>query len=128
MTGDNGDPQAGIKAALERLYPRREALVEQAREVEGEIQRYEAALGVLTGELTVRSSRKGARTTGIAILAALNSFSGPVHTSALLNHDDLVNYSRNALRSALGELKRSGQLTPVERTPHGYIWPGGRTT
>jgi hypothetical protein len=123
---DEGDPRFGIDRALQALYQKRDQLAELVREVEDDVRRHENALRVLNGEPI---QQRGSKTTGIAIIAALNSFPGPVHTSALLDHDDLVHYSRNALRAALGELKRQGKLTPVERTPHGYIWaPNGKPT
>ena len=122
----DGDPREAIQVLLQDLQRRRQYFADELAVVDREIDRYETALAVLDGDLTVGNQRRGSRTAGIAIVAALNSFSGPVHTSTLLDHDDLVNYSRTSLRSALSELKRTGQLIPVERTPHGYIWQGGR--
>jgi hypothetical protein len=112
---DGHDPElvADLTAKLTAARAGRERLDIQ-------IARYEVALQALTGD-TLPVLRQTS-TAGVAIKAALASFTEPVHTSALLDHPDLVHYSRNTLRTALNELRRSGQVRAAARTPKGFIW------
>jgi hypothetical protein len=121
----NDDEDNSAVGALERelqgLYERRDSVRSVLGEVESEIQRREAAMSVLRGEASLPGSRAGARAQ-TAVMAALRSFDGPVSTQTLLDHPDLVHYSRNTLRSALSAAKQGGRIQVHDRTPHGYIW------
>lgn len=109
----------GMQRALGAMRERRDAL-------DREIARFESAISALNGDPRVRRQRrKGAQdapTRRIALLAALASFKAPVSTETLLDHPDLVHYSRNTLRRTLSELRDDGHATAIERTPKGFIW------
>ena len=110
---------------IETLTDQRDELVTERNELDERIEQMTVAISALKGDR--KWSRTRGKTAGIAVRAAAASFTEPVSTQTLLDHDDLVHYSRQTLRSALSELHRTGQMTAVERTPHGYIWaPLGR--
>jgi hypothetical protein len=120
-----------VDDVVEQLRTQRELLLDQlaekereARAIDDEIARVEAAITTLLDKSRGRRRNGGRSNTAmVAILAAHATFNGtPVHSSTLFDHDDLVHYSRHTLRSALAELHRSGQLTPKSRAPKGYIW------
>lgn len=94
--------------------------MEAERDVlEERIARYRAALQALNGERPGR--RAGSPSAGTALLAALATFDVPVKTERLLDHPDLVHYSRHTLRSALSELHHRGRVSGT-RGPKGFIW------
>lgn len=94
-------------------------LIDQRRELDREIKRREGALDALRGAPI--APRRSSPTARASILAALSTFRAPVHTSALLDHDLLVHYSRHTLRGALADLHRAGEIEGI-RAPKGFIW------
>ena len=101
---------ADLRTQLDKLRTQREEIDEQ-------ILRYELALDALTGPPPSRRSPSSRK----AVLAALATFTVPVRTEDLLDHDSLVHYSRHTLRSALADLRRTGDING-ERAPKGFIW------
>jgi hypothetical protein len=114
------------RATIETMQRALDVMRERRDVVDREIARFEMALAALNGDPRVRAQRrKGAQdapTRRTAILAALASFKAPVSSETLLDHSDLVHYSRNTLRRTLSELHAAGHVTAVERTPKGFIW------
>ena len=94
-------------------------LVAQRKAIDERIVRLRAALSALTDDTlpTVRPPS----TAGVAILAALATFSDPVHSSTLMDHPSLMHYSRHTLRAALTQLRASGSIEGT-RGPKGFIW------
>ena len=117
-------PEESIQAELDRLEAERAMMMQTVAGIDREIVRFETALAALHGEIAPNGRKRQAPTAGPAILAALQNFTGPVHTTTLLNHESLVHYSRNSLRKALEDLRRRGKITAAERGPKGYIWNG----
>jgi hypothetical protein len=119
------DQQERNEAMIEIMTDQLGDLIAERDELDEQIDRLRVAISALKGDRKWSQTR--GKTAGIAVRAAAASFTEPVSTQTLLDHSDLVNYSRQTLRSALAELHRTGQMTAVERTPHGYIWaPLGR--
>ena len=112
MTDD--DPVGLLSAKLADLVAQREALDEA-------IARHRLALAALTEDELPRVTRRGPSTAGVAIVAALATFTEPVHSSTLMDHDNLTHYSRHTLRTALSELHRAGRIEGT-RTPKGFVW------
>lgn len=123
MTTETNPVVEQLQTQVETKRQQREEHTRAARQLDQDITRIEAAIAALSGEAPGRFNNKRSRTAGMAILAAHTSFGGkPVNTSTLLDHEDLVHYSRQTLRGALSELHRGGQLTPRERSAKGFIW------
>lgn len=106
------ETRSQLERELAEMTEERDALNEQ-------IKRYQLALAALDGTVTGRP-RSGS-TARTAILAALGSYTVPVHTSTLLDHESLVHYSRHTLRTALADLHHAGAIDG-ERGPKGFIW------
>lgn len=126
MNGDDDertpdDPvREQLDAMIELAEDRRMLLAREIAIIDADVTRWRSARAVLDGQPP--PGRVRSKSTRPALLAALASFQAPVTTQTLLDHPDLVHYSRSALRSTLGELRKGGLIRVVERTPHGFIW------
>jgi septal ring factor EnvC (AmiA/AmiB activator) len=127
------DALSALVEEVAALTEARQEVADQLDALDETIERHRSAIAALRGEPAPRrrSRRPDERpTTKVAIMAALATFSGPVLSATLMDHDDLAHYSRHTLRSALTALQRSGEIRVVERTPKGFIYAplnGGET-
>lgn len=114
MTLDNDELLPALEERLAVMRAERDALDEQIR-------RHEAAVAALNGRTPTKVRARSGEIARQAILAAWATHKAPVRTEDLLDHESLIHYSRNTLRSALADLHHLGKLSGT-RGPKGYIW------
>lgn len=107
------DPVQLLQERLDGMRAERQRLDEQ-------IVRTEVALQALVGDVIPGGNKTGS-TARAAVRAALATFDAPVLSEQLMDHPNLVHYSRHTLRSALSDMRRTGQLR-AERLPKGFLW------
>jgi hypothetical protein len=108
------------KTVQEQLEGELAVAIEQRDALDQQIRRYQGAIAALNGDVVATRTKSG-KVAQKAILAALGTFTVPVRSEDLLDHDSLKHYSRHTLRTALADLNHQGKVTGT-RAPKGFIW------